>query len=66
MCAGCGSENNGLLTTRPKGSMHHFSNWSCLHCNPSSGLGLWWCGYPRGILLICAVIALQRDFELVD
>ena len=45
LCAGRCCQNNGLLTTRPKASVHHFSNWSCFYNNPSPRFRVWWCGY---------------------
>ena len=59
VCAGRCCQNNGLLTTRPKGSVHHLSDWSCFYSNPSSGFRLWGSGYIRGmsrLVIICVKI----------
>ena len=47
-------QNNGLLTTRPKGSVHHFSNRSYFYSNPSPD-SVWWCGYIWGMLLLVII-----------
>ena len=53
--AGRCCQNNGLLTTRPKASVHHFSNRSCFYNNPSPRFRVWWCGYIWGMLLMVII-----------
>ena len=53
--AGRCCQNNGLLTTRPKGSVHHFSNLSCFYSNPSPRFRVWWCGYIWRMLLLVII-----------